>query len=138
MPHILYQIPLPPRHPFSRAQKVTISLQHSNCNNEQNYWAYNYKNTEADKRSYNQQSNPSRVYEHILNLSVLSLIPFFFKYAFVELNPLKLDDYKAYVHSQLEEYESNTFRHEFVSWGSEVDRSSPENGEPCDHEYQLC
>lgn len=78
------------------------------------------------------------MYEHILNLSVISLIPFFFEYTFVQLDSLELDHYEAYIHRKLKEYQPYAFRHKFIRGGSEIDRGGPEYGETCDHKYELC
>ena len=52
--------------------------------------------------------------EYVFNFSICSLVPFFFKNLFVQLNTLELNYDKADIHRHLEEYQSYTLGYELV------------------------
>lgn len=78
---------------------MAISLQDAHGNHKQDYWTDDNEYAEADKRAKNKKGDPGSVYEQILYLTIISLIPLFLENSFIELNSSKLNDDEAYVHS---------------------------------------
>ena len=76
--------------------------------------------------------------QHGFWLPIFCLIAFFFKYGLVKVDASKLNDNKTDVHSQLKEYESNTFGDKPISGGAQINCTYSKYGKSCDHKYELC
>lgn len=122
-------------------QSVPVQLSITLHSSYRDYESKDGKDNDEDGNRHegakNQQTNPDRMDEHVLRVTIFGLETFPFVHLFVQTDSAELDDNETYVHRQLEENQAYGLGNEFVCGRAQVDCERSEDCEACDDEGQL-
>ena len=118
--------------------ELAVRLHSSDADHERKNWEDDYEDGDAHHGAQDQQHYANWMDEHALRFAVRRLEAMLIVQLLVEADTTELYYNEANIHGQLKEYQSNTFRDEFIRSRAQINGERTEHRETSNDECQLC